>query len=1179
MKRRILVYTSLWLFCFLGVQQAIAQLTFASVHRTQEEIRSQETGTSLITVLKKLELTYRTSFVYQKELLENKTFTGSVNENDKLEQVLDRILTPVNLRFRKLKGGGYTILPRKATRNVPPETELLKTSANQLPEPEADKALAINTLASRIDIQALSTIKSADIVIKGKVTDTEKGEPVPGASIVLKGATKGTNTDANGFYSIAVPDQNAVLVFSFVGFDKQEVIVGNRVQINITLKPDMKELNEVVVVGFGTQKKATVTGAIAAIGTKDLLQSPVANISNSLVGRMPGLFAVQTSGEPGNNASTLRIRGVSTFSGASDPLILVNGVEVSNYNNIDPNEIENLTILKDASATAIYGIRGANGVLLITTKRGKVGKPQLSYTGNVAVTSFTNLRKGMNSYDYARLYNESLKNDAYVSGAVYVPKFTDADLALYKSGEDPIFHPNTDWYSMVLKPQALQTQHNLSINGGTEKVRYFVSAGFFSQGGQFNHTDLVKDYDANRKYKRYNFRSSFDFDVTKKLKLSIDLSSQTENLTGSSNLNGTANNSNRIIEGIARANPLTSPGFIGDKFVNLVGVGTANNPLADLFTGYNRQFKNFLQGAIRLDYTLDFITQGLMATGIVNYQNNNTETLGNNRTLVTYNAIRLPDNSVNLVPQAVDVPFGFTQTIGKTRRTYAQVGFDYKRAFGDHYVTGLVNYNQTKYFDPTLAFLVPNSYQGVVGRATYGYKGRYLAEFTFGYNGTENFAPGNRFGFFPAYSLGWVASDEPFFPKNDVLTYLKIRGSYGEVGNDKIGGDRFLYRPSAYVITTASGTGGYYFGEVGSTSTRYNYSTEGKLGNPNVTWERAIKQNLGVEMSFWKSKISLTADVFSEQRNNILGNLGTVPVTVGATLPAYNLGRMRNRGFDADITYNDHIGNVNFWIKGNFTFARNKIEFQDEIKKPFSYQNRTGQRFGQFYGLVADGLYNTWAEVNDANRPVSSWNNNRLQPGDIRYKDTNGDGIINDDDQVPIGYSNFPEKIFGISFGGSYKGFDISVLFQGAGNVSLAYNRRQIRGFFENSGAVDYLVNSWSADRYEKGLPIQFPRLTQGDENNHNNRVSTYWVRDASYVRLKNVEIGYNIPKTILAKIGLSGTRIYANASNLITWSTVFPGVDPELSGTAPGSTSGGITNEEPYPLTRVINFGLNLKF
>ena len=1182
MKKPILFfYTIALLVCVGGLSQSLAQVAFTNRAPTLNQGSTQESLNSLTGLLKKLESVHKVSFVYQKELLENKTFSGTISETDKLETVLDRVLTPVNLRFKKLKGGGYTILPRKNQKSNPAEAQLPGSPTTQYAEQNTIRESVPSTLLAKADNQLVTTPRPADITVRGKVTDSEKGEPIPGASIVLKGPTnKGTNTDANGNYSIAVPDRASVLVFSFVGYEKQEITVGNHAQVNVVLKADMKELNEVVVVGFGTQKKATVTGAIASIATKDLLQSPVANISNSLVGRMPGLFAVQTSGEPGNNASTLRIRGVSTFSGAADPLILVNGIEVSNYNNIDPNEIENLTILKDASATAIYGIRGANGVLLITTKRGKVGKPQLSYTANVAVTSFTNLRKGMNSYDYAKSFNEALKNDAYVSGAVYTPKFSDADLALYKSGEDPIFHPNTDWYALVLKPQALQTQHNLSINGGTEKVRYFVSAGFFSQGGQFNHTDLVKDYDANRRYKRYNFRSSFDFDVTKQLKVSIDLSSQTENLTGSNNLNGTANNSNRIIEGIARANPLTSPGFIGDKLVNLTGVGTANNPLADMFgLGYTRQFKNYLQGSIRLDYTLDFITRGLMATGIINYQNNNTETLENTRSLITYNALRLPDNSVNLVPQSVEQPFGFKQTIGKTRRTYAQFGFDYKRAFGDHYVTALVNYNQTKYFDPNLAFLVPNGYQGVVGRTTYGYKGRYLAEFTFGYNGTENFAAGKRFGFFPAYSLGWVASDEPFFPKNDVLTYLKIRGSSGQVGNDKIGSDRFLYRPSAYNIITSASTGGYYFGEVGSTSTRYNYSQEGKLGNADVTWERAVKQNVGVEMAFWKGKISLTADVFSEQRNNILASLGTVPITVGATLPAYNLGRMKNSGFDGDITYNDRVGNVNFWIKGNFTFARNKVEFQDEIKRPFSYQYRTGQRYGQFFGLVADGLYNTWEEVNDANRPVSSWNNNKLQPGDIRYRDTNGDGIINDDDQVPIGYSNFPEKIFGISFGGNYKGFDISVLFQGAGNVSLAYNRRQIRGFFENSGTVNYLINSWSAERYEKGLPIQFPRLTTGDETNNNNRVSTYWVRDASYVRLKNVEIGYNIPKSVLARIGLSATRIYVNSNNLITWSSVFPGIDPELSGTAPGVTTGGITNEEPYPLTRTVNFGLNLKF
>ncbi len=1112
-------------------------------------------------VLKTLKEHYKVDIAFGDRLVEPHTVAAGILDFDlTLEKNLENVLRPVGLRFKKLKRGTYAVLGRSNQR-----TEVRPVEAPPSEAPASGQLAALNGIGRSVPDQTLSP--EVAITLTGKVTDAETNEPLPGVNIRVLNTERGTTTTAKGTYTVPGVTPDDVLQFSYIGYKPFEGKVGNQQVLNVSLQSEAKSLNEVVVVGFGTQKKATVTGAIAAISTKDLLQSPVANISNSLVGRMPGLFAVQGSGEPGNDASTLRIRGVSTFSGAADPLILVNGVEVSNYNNIDPNEIENLTILKDASATAIYGIRGANGVLIITTKRGKVGKPQLSYTANLAVTSFTALRKGMSSYDWANSLNQALKNDSYISGGTYVPRFSDADLALYQNGQDPIFHPNTDWYALTLKPQALQTQHNLSINGGTEKVRYFVSAGFFSQGGQFNHTDLVKDFDANRKYKRYNFRSNFDFDVTKRLKASIDLSSQSEDLTGANN------RTVRIIEWIAAANPLTSPGFVGDKIVNLTNVGTAINPIATLFDeGYSRQFRNFLQGSVRLDYTLDFITEGLSAHGLVNYQNNNTETLVNRRPPLKYNAIRLPDNSVNYVPQNIDQPFTFAQTIGKNRRTYAEFGFDYKRAFGEHAVTALVNYNQTKRFDPNLLFLVPNGYQGVVGRATYGYKGRYLAEFTFGYNGTENFAEGKRFGFFPAFSLGWVASDESFFPKNDVLTYLKIRGSYGEVGNDRlgnieIGGDRFLYRPSSY--TTAAN--GYYFGEVGSNVAGYIRAIEGKLGNPDVTWERALKQNIGVEFSLWGGKIGVTADVFSEKRDNILANLGTVPITVGATLPAYNLGRMKNRGFDGDLTYSDRIGSFNFWVKGNFTFARNKVEFQDEIVRPFTYQYRTGQRFGQSFGLVADGLYNTWAEVNDANRPVSNWNSNKIQPGDIRYKDINGDGLLNDDDQVPIGYSNFPEKIFGISFGGNFKGFDFSVLFQGAGNVSITYSRTQNRGLFENRGAVDYLINSWSAERYEKGLPIDFPRFTESTNYTHNYQPSTYFTRDASYVRLKNVEIGYNIPKTLLSKLGLSASRLYVNANNLYTWSTVYPGVDPELSP--------GVTNEEPYPLTRTINIGLNLKF
>ena len=422
-----------------------------------------------------------------------------------------------------------------------------------------------------------------------------------------------------------------------------------------------------------------------------------------------------------------------------------------------------------------------------------------------------------------------------------------------------------------------------------------------------------------------------------------------------------------------------------------------------------------------------------------------------------------------------------------------------------------------------------------------------------------------------------MASSEKFFPKNDIVTFLKIRGSSGEVGNDKIGGDRFLYRPSAFTQGTGSTTGtgtayGYNWGEVGSTFGNYRTAREEKLGNPFVTWERAVKQNIGAEVSFWKNKISTTLDYFIEKRDNILANPGTAPLIVGANLPAYNLGKMKNSGFDGDITYNEKIRKVSFWVKANFTYAHNVVEFQDEVKRTYAYQNRTGQRFGQLFGLIAEGLYNTWDEVNDANRPVSAWNNNRIQPGDVKFKDVNGDGKINNDDQVPIGYSNFPEKIFGASFGLNYKGFDGSILFQGATNVSVAYNRRHNRGWFESSGAVDYLVNSWSKERYAQGAPIWFPLLSEGDVTNKNNyQSSTFWVRDASYIRLKNVELGYTFTKDALRKVGLSSIRAYVSANNLYTWSTLFPGLDPE--------SPPGPNNEEPYPLTRTVNMGLNIKF
>jgi TonB-linked SusC/RagA family outer membrane protein len=530
---------------------------------------------------------------------------------------------------------------------------------------------------------------------------------------------------------------------------------------------------------------------------------------------------------------------------------------------------------------------------------------------------------------------------------------------------------------------------------------------------------------------------------------------------------------------------------------------------------------------------------------------------------------RLPDGSVVFIPQGEQSPFYYNETVRKYRREYTEFGFEYARSFKSHNIGGMVNYNQNKLYDPELAFLVPRGYQGLVGRVTYDFDQRYLAEFNIGYNGTENFAEGKRFGLFPAYSLGWLVSEESFFPKNNYVSMLKIRGSSGEVGNDQVGGDRFLYLPSSYGYTANY----YNFGTFGVDLNGYQGSSEGKIGNPNLTWERARKTNIGVEMGLWKDHIKITADWFNETRDNILASLGTVPTIVGATLPAQNLGKMKNSGFDGDITYNNAINQFNYWVKANFTYAHNVVQFRDEASKMYVYQNQTGQRFGQNFGLIAEGFYNTWEEVNAPSRPISQWNSNKIQPGDVKYRDVNGDGYVNSDDAVPIGYSNFPEKTYGISMGGTYKGLDFSLLFQGADNVSVSYSRHARYGFREDAGVPDYILErSWTQERYEQGLPIDFPHLSEGDTNQkHNYTASSLWVRDASYVRLKNAELGYTLSGVIAKKLGITSVRFFANGNNLITWSNMLPGIDPE--------SNVADTNWEPYPLTQTMNFGLNVRF
>lgn len=1013
---------------------------------------------------------------------------------------------------------------------------------------------------------ATAAVIVADTLITGTVTSAA-GEALPGVNIRVKNGSTGTITNEKGNFSLKVPPA-AILTFSYIGYLTQELTVSGRKNFNVRLQVFTDPMNEVVVVGFGKQKKISVTAAISSIGTKELLQRPQANVSNLLVGMLPGVIAVQRSGEPGSDQSTIRIRGTGTFNGNADPLIMIDGIERPEYNNIDPNEIESVSILKDASATAIYGVRGANGVILITTRRGKKGAaPSMSYSGNVAFQTPTLLPDYLNSYDYSRLYNEALKNDTYITGSPYNPKFSEADIEAYKTGSDPIFHPNTRWMDIFLRDQSMQTQHNLNISGGGDRVQYFISAGYLNQQGIYKYSELSPDFSTNAKNTRYNFRSNLDFTITKRFTANVQMAAQIEDR------NYPGNSAATIWRDISWTNPLGSPGLIDGKVIRLQGQTSVVNPFWTLLSaGYYQQFRSNLNSSVRLNHELDFITKGLSVYGTVAYDIFYSQAITRSKEIPYYIAMKdlSSADSVRFIPQGEEGPLGFSEAMAKNRRVYAEAGINYSRTFGRHTVTGLILYNQSKYFSPDLTLLVPNAYQGLVGRVTYNYDNRYLAEVNMGYNGTENFDKGRRFGLFPAISFGWVASQEKFFPANTVISYLKFRGSYGETGNDKIGGQRFLYLPSSYGYS-----GSYYFGTVGQNYQSYGGSVENKIGNPLLTWERAQKSNLGLEINLFQDKLTFVGDIFLENRNNILANRGTIPTIVGADLPAYNLGRMKNSGFEGEIGYKGKINAFSYWVKANYTFARNKILFMDEAPKTYPYQNTTGNIAGQFMGLITDGFYNSWEEVNDPKRPVSQWNNNKIQPGDLKYKDVNNDGKINVDDRMPIGYANIPEEIFGISVGGNFKGFDATILFQGAANVSMQYFGRALWPFINGQeSAKENILDRWTQERYDQGLPISFPRLSMNPNRNtdHNFQESDFWTRDASYLRLKNAEIGYTFRGVLMQRWGLNGVRIYANGANLFTWSDAKE-FDPE------SPSAGGNTEITAYPLQKIYNIGVNIKF
>jgi len=1079
-------------------------------------------------------------------------------------------------------------------------------------------------------------------IIKGTVTD-EKGITMPGVTVKIKNTSVGTQTNSDGKYTITVPTDNSSLVFSFVGYTTQEA-TAKSATVDIVLQESSSNLTEVVVVAFGTQKKVNVTGAISTISGKDLVATPVSNITNALVGSATGISALQTSGEPGTNSASIKIRGVAT-TGNSNPLIVIDGIaqasenSVDQLNAMDANDIANISILKDASSTAVYGIRGANGVIIVTTKRGKTGKPVISLSTNFGVTKATNLQRDVTSYEYATMRNEainssinSLGNNSYNS---YL--FTADDLWKFQNNRDytpaqvaamtnlspaqqaqlnaspALYYGSHDLYKEQFSGSGPQRQLNINASGGTDNVKYYISLGNFTQGSILNNTSY-QGASTGASFSRYNFRSNFDIQATKNLKIAINLSGEFGNSKGpGGNTNDPYNLGARyktIEQYIYDGNPFITPGIIQGHLVNgFAGVaGSADNPLGIktgssignqnavynlLISGTQSIYSTLLSNSITITHTLDYLTKGLSIHGTASYDDDYNKVVNYNPSLPTYTIRR---NAAN--PNNYDFYGGATgaNTFSANpngnytwRKTYFEGGIDYNRNFSGNAIAATLLGTAQLYTlpgsngaaDPSHT---PSGIEGLVGRVTYNYNERYNFEADLGYNGTEQFAPGKRFGFFPAVSAGWIPTNESFFPKNNIVTFLKLRGSYGEVGNDQVtlGGTvrRYLYLPNTYnqYLTDPNSGQGYYLGTSNGSGTNGYYpgTSEGAIGNPDVTWERARKADIGLEMRFINDKLSLIADVFKEDRDNILTSLGTIPMTYGvaaSSVPPVNVGKTTNHGYEVSLGYTDRVGKLGYSVTGAVSYARSKIIYDAEAPHPYYWQYASGYSIGQHTGLVSDGFFNTPQEL--ANRPYNTYTGNQAILGSIRYKDINGDGLIDSRDIVPVGFSSLPQYAYNLRVTLNYQGFDLNVLFNGTANGSYYLNSGLTIPFFKNAGNAwqwEY-DGRWTPQKVASGAPITYPSPSINSTSSSNDFLtSDFWSVSNNFKRLKNVEIGYTIPQnSFLKRANISSIRVYANGNNLFTWNYDLKkyGIDPE---SADGSTY-------IYPLTRVFSFGANIRF
>lgn len=1155
MKRKLLPNSALLLclsFCILPTL-VFSQLFALSQRQVQKQEKVQPNSVKLRDLLLEIKELHHVDILFEENLIRDlKVSDQLIKPNASLKQKLDLLLGANGLRYRKIKENTYVVLPGKVKNTKSPEPA----------EVEKNEVILDNKVghASMNSELLMNTAPLPELIIKGKVTDAESQEALPGVNILAKGSTNGTITDANGEFQLKIADGSVTLVFSFIGYTTSEIPVGDQTVLQVKLKQEQTALSELVVVGYGTQKKVNLTGAVSTMEAKQLSVVPAGNVGNLLAGNLPGLVAVQRSGEPGKDDPMLSIRGLG------NALVVVDGIVGRDFYRLDPSEIESITVLKDAASSAVYGVSGGNGVILVTTKKGKVGKPELSYSLNYSLQHVTKYPRLANSFEFATLKNEASTN---IGGA---PVYSASDLQKFSDGSDPLNYPNYDYYKLYVKDYTPVTQQNLTVRGGSEKIKYF-----FLLGG--HNATAMWGQDGNQKYKKYNFRSNIEAQITDDLSISMDLGARSELR------NDLVQDAYLMASWLQYSWPIVNPKTPDGKILN-TNYGLSGYLEPEL-SGYIKNRRNSLQGNLSLDYKIPFI-KGLQARFTAAYDMFYEDNKQWRKQIKHY----VWDAATGTSTQVGGRDSDFLELYkGERSSSRIQGSLNYNKTISEkHNLQAMLLYEENEIKGTSISarrdnYVVPidqlfagpllgqtnngtasdDGRQSLVGRLNYDFLGKYLFEYSFRYDGSPRFPTNKRWGLFSGVSAGWRLSEESFIRDNFTsISNLKLRASYGESGNDNTGAFQYLagytYPSTTYVMGGSTVTSGL---------------VDAGVPNPNITWERTKMTNFGVELGLWNRLLEIEFDVFSRNRQGLLGTRALqLPSTFGATLPAENLNSDQTRGFELVVSHANKVDGVRYNVTGNVSFTKSKWTHYED--RAFSSQDDywrnsvDGRWKNRFWGLKSIGQFQSQEEIQTA--AIQDGNaNSTLLPGDIRYEDFNGDGVINTFDGQPLGRGETPEIMYGLGLSASWKKFSFTMNWQGAANFVMQMQHFLIQPFANDMSAYAYFMDRWHradpTDPTSEWIPGKYP-ATRNNGTVNNNQFSSFWLKDATYIRLKSINIGYSLDTPQLKKFGIKGFNVFVSGQNLLTFSGLGF-MDPE---TPTGRLS-------VYPLQKTYNLGINVTF